>query len=525
MAFRELTMMDVRELLRRWQSGQSIRSIARGSRVDRKTVRRYLAAVQTLGVARDGVIDDAVVHEVARCVQARPLPTPSEPRQELAPHRAQIEAWLGEGLRLTRVHTLLLRRGIAVAYATLRRFAMRELGWGRPKATVRIDDAPPGQEAQIDFAEMGRVADETGRRRKLHVLIVTLVFSRYQFVWPTFSQTTAAIIAGLEAAWRFFGAMPKTLVPDNASSMVVRADPTSPRLGDVFAEYVQTRGIFVDPARVQHPRDKARVERQVTYVRDGWFAGHEPCAAIEAWRQSAEHWCRHVAGARVHGTTRKVPLVVFEEIERDTMLPRATEPFDVPSWVEAKVHPDHHVQVARALYSVPTAHLHKRVRVRVDSKLVRIFVGTELIKMHARQPAGGRATDPNDYPVGKAVYALRSVDALIAKARERGAHVGRYAERILEGPLPWSQMRAAYALLSLCDKYGAGRVEAVCQSALGFDVVDVKRIARMLKLGIARAPDDGSARGNVVQLPLPTPRFARGDDHFKTRSKSKEESR
>jgi hypothetical protein len=220
-----------------------------------------------------------------------------------------------------------------------------------------------------------------------------------------------------------------------------------------------------------------------------------------------------------------VPREVFEQVEKPAMLTASTDVFDVPTWTEAKVHPDHHIQVSRALYSVPTAYIRKTVRVRIDSKLVRIYLGTELIKMHPRQPPGGRVTDPNDYPTGKSIYALRSVDSLLAKARERGHHVGRYAERLLDGPLPWTQMRAAYALLSLCDKYGDGRVEAVCQSALGFDVVDVKRITRMLELGLRHAPSDGT-EAKVVQLPLPAPRFARNEDHFRTLvSPTKKESR
>jgi transposase len=527
MTYRELTMMDVKELLRRWQSQHGIKAMARESGIDRKTIRRYFAAAEALGIARDAVLTDDVVHGVAQFVQARPTPAPSEAREDLSPHRARIAQWLESTppLQLTRVHTLLLRDGVTASYATLRRFAIQEFGWGLPKATVRLNDPPAGQEAQIDFAEMGRVIDpDTGRHRKLHVLIVTLSFSRHTFVWPTWRQTTDAIISGLEAAWRFFGAMPRTLLPDNPTTMIVGADPTSPRLNEAFAEYVQARGIFVDPARVAHPRDKARVERQVQYVRGGWFAG-EKCTTLDDWRKSAAHWCAEIAGTRVHGTTRAVPREVFEQIEKPTMLAAPSDTFDVPTWTEAKVHPDHHLQVARALYSVPTAYIRKTVRVRIDSKLVRIYLGTELIKMHARQPPGGRATDANDYPTGKSIYALRSVDALLAKARERGHHVGRYAERLLDGPLPWTQMRAAYALLSLCDKYGDGRVEAVCQSALGFDVVDMKRITRMLKLGLRHTPSEGTT-GKVVQLPLPAPRFARNDDHFRTLvSATKKESR
>lgn len=519
MAYREVGMFEAKEVVRRWLGGDPKKRIARELGLDIKTVRRYVAAAEALGLEPTTELSDGVVHEVAQYVQSRPQPAPSDAWKTLIGHGLRIKGWLDEGLRLSRVHALLGREGVDVTYASLRRFAVRELDWGKRSATILLSEPPAGQEAQIDFAEMSRVFDpDAGRMRRLWVLIVTLSFSRYTFVWPTFAQTTAAVIEGLEAAWRFFGAMPRTLVPDNPTSMVVGADPTCPRLNEVFAEYVQARGIFVDPARVARPRDKARVERQVQYVRDNWFAG-EPFETIALSRQSAESWCRDVAGTRVHGTTRNVPREVFDEIERAAMLPAPTEPFDVPAWAEAKVHPDHHIQVGRALYSVPTAYLHKRVRVRLDSKIVRIYLGTELIKMHPRQQPGGRSTDATDYPAGKSAYALRSVDALLERARGRGHHIGRFAEKLLDGPLPWTQMRAAYALLALCDKYSDGRVEAVCQSALSFDVVDVRRIGRMLKLAISRPTTTG---GKVVKLPLPAPRFARDEEHFRTMDKKEE---
>jgi dissimilatory sulfite reductase (desulfoviridin) alpha/beta subunit len=118
---------------------------------------------------------------------------------------------------------------------------------------------------------------------------------------------------------------------------------------------------------------------------------------------------------------------------------------------------------------------------------------------------------------------MRSVDGVIERARRQGHHVGQYVERILEGPLPWARMRQAYALLSLCDRFGAGRVEAACQSALAFDVVDVKRIKRMLATA-ARPPAATGDSGKVVQLPLPMPRFARDAEHFATRTTTKEEA-
>jgi transposase len=517
MSFRELTMVDVKEILRRWQAQQSERRISRETGADRKTVGRYTEAAETVGLQATQELNDEVIAAVGSLVQMRETLPPGKAFELLAVHKEKVGGWLSgkPPLRLTKVHTLLERDGVVVPYSTLRRYVMKELGWRKPEGTILLDDPPMGQEAQVDFGLMGKMVDETtGKKRNLWALLVTLSASRYTFVWLSWLQTTEAVCEGLDAAWAFFGGMPRTLVPDNMSSVVFKADALAPVLVDAFADYAQVRGLFVDPARAAHPKDKAKVENQVRYVRDNWFAG-EHFVDLQHAMDSARHWCTDVAGTRVHGTTRKVPREVFETLEKPAMLPPPTEPFDVPLWVAAKVHPDHHVQVAGGLYSVPTLYLQQWVRVRADKKTVKIYSGLELVKMHARVKKGERSTDVDDYPVGKAKYALRTVDAVLARARALGLHTGRYAERILEGPLPWARMRQAYALLGLCDKFGVARVEAVCQSALGFDVVDVKRITGMLKKAMVPGkPSDGENK--VIQLPLPAPRFARPVEHFTT---------
>jgi hypothetical protein len=521
-------MIHVKEVLRRWSAGQGDRKIGREAGVDRKTVARYTDMAARLGLERGRELTDEEVHQVAQCIQSRPLATPSDEWNEVAQHRERIERWLAgdkdtRPLRLSKIHTLLARdHDLHASYGTLRRFAMQELGWHKKASTVRLEDAPPGQEAQVDFGKMGLLLDpETGKRRTLWALIITLSFSRYQFVWPTFLQTTEAVCEGLDRAWKFFGAMVATMIPDNTKAMIKDPDALSPTLVAAFLDYAQTRGLFVDPARVRSPKDKPRVENQVPFVRESWFDG-ETFTDLEDARRSAEHWCREIAGARVHGTTQRVPREVFESIEKGAMQPPPDAPFDVPIYVDdAKVHGDHHIQVARALYSVPSVYLHKHVRVRADRTSVKIYFGTELIKIHERRPPGGRSTDPTDYPAEKTVYALRDVNTLLAKAKDRGVHIGIYAERLLGGPLPWTRMRQAYALLRLCEKYGDGRVEAICQSALAFDVVSVSRITTMLKS--AASPSRPDAGGKLVQLPLP--RFVRPTEHFETRSASKKEVR
>jgi len=517
MSFRELTMTDVKEVLRRWTAGQSVRQMARESGVDRKTVRRYIEAAKSVGLTLASPLDDGALEEIVQRVQSRALPTPSSVRKTLETVRPRIEKWLQQEprpLRLVQIHTLLEREGYTFSYTALRRYAHRELGWRERPLTVRVDDPPLGEEAQIDFGLMGTLVDEHGKTRKLWALIVTLSASRYQFVWPTLTQTTRDVIEGLEEAWRFFDGVVGRIVPDNMTSVVIRASAQSPTLNRTFLEYAQARGFFVDPARVRKPQDKARVENQVAYVRERCFDG-ERFVDLAGAREHAERWCRDVAGTRVHGTTCKAPREDYEQREKAAMQPAPTTPFDVPTWGTAKVHPDHHVQVARALYSAPTQYVGRVLDVRSDSATVRLYAGATLVKSHLRVAAGKRSTDPSDYPSSKAAHALRSVEGVKTQARRFGEHVGRYAEMLLGGPLPWTKMRQGYGLLRLCERYGAARVDTLCARSLEFDVVDVPRIERMLK-SAAVVETEARTTGKLVPLGA---RFARDAASFATQTK------
>jgi hypothetical protein len=200
------------------------------------------------------------------------------------------------------------------------------------------------------------------------------------------------------------------------------------------------------------------------------------------------------------------------------MQPAPREPFDVPTWSDAKVHEDHHIQVQRALYSVPTRFIGSKVRVRADRSLVQVYLGSELIKVHPRKQPGQRSTDTNDYPPGKSEYVLRSVDRFLVRAQKHGPNVMAFMDRLLDCALPWTRMRQAHQLDRLCKKYGADRVDVLCRRSLEFDVVDVGKVERMLKSAFAAetsAEDEGRLRA------LPRGRFARAHDAFQTLGKER----
>jgi hypothetical protein len=375
-----------------------------------------------------------------------------------------------------------------------------------------VADGEPGDELQVDFGRMGLVFDPAaGRNRVAHALIFTACFSRHCFVWLTFAQTLDAVIDGFEAAWVFFGGVFATVIPDNLKAIVDVADPLEPRLNQAFIEYAQARSFRVDPARVRRPQDKPRVERAVQFVRGSFFAGERFVDLADAQRR-AEAWCRQRAGQRIHGTTQQRPAEVFAAEEQPRLKPVPAERYDLPRYASAKVHRDHHIEVARALYSIPGNLIGQRVEVRADRQLVRVFHRGVLVKVHPRQAPGGRSTDPADLPSGKEIYALRDLTRLQAMATAHGPAVGAYAAALLDTPLPWTKMRQVYALLGLAKKWGSERVNAACGRALELDVVNVGKIGRILEAGTEGVELQPALPGTVI-----TGRFAREPQHFAVR--------
>lgn len=332
--YREVGLMQVVEIIRRWQAGESVRAIARATGLARNTVGKYVGEAQQLGLGRQGPPPtDAQLVALSRLGQTAPPARAAPKAAQLDPYRDQIATWLrAEKLQLTRIVELLEGRGVSVPYTTLWRFIRANGLTSAARDTVRMAETAPGEVAEFDFGRLGALADpDTGKRRIVWALNIVLVFSRHQFVWPLIHQTLDEVIAGLEAAWRFFGGIPRRVILDNFPAAVAGPDPLNPVLTRGFLEYSQARGFLVDPARVRTPTDKPHTERNVPYVRERFWKGGTFTDLADV-RAQAERWCRDIAGCRIHGTTRKLPLVVFRDDEQAHLLPYDGEPYVVPRW-------------------------------------------------------------------------------------------------------------------------------------------------------------------------------------------------
>jgi hypothetical protein len=496
-------MLEIKEVLRQWLAGVAKKKVAARVGCDVKTVRRYIEAGASAGLAPGqdaSVLNDKVLGDVMDRVRSSREYDRGVAWQRCEQNRKFISKKLKSRVRLTKVRRLLRRRGVDIPYSTLHRFAVAELDFGRSSGTVRVADGKPGEELQVDVGwVLTLLPDITGRRRRCKAWIFTPNVSRYRFVHPCLKETTESAIEACEAAWEFYGGVFGVLIPDNTKAIVKEPDPLEPKINQTFLEYSQSRDFVIDPTRIKSPKDKARVERSVRDTREDCFGGEE-IATVALARQHARWWYAEEYGLRRHSTTHRLPREHFESEEFPKLKPAPVEPYDIPLWSDPKVAPDHFAQVAKGLYAIPY-HLNlrgKKVRARADQNLVRFFYKNKPIRTHPRVGPGQKSFAASDFPPEKAPYALRDVEFLKKQAYRHGDAIGRYAEALLEGPLPWTRMRRVRALLRFADKYGDQRTNETCEIALVAEMVDMRRLERMLKLAVK--PPEPKPAAKVIPI-------------------------
>ena len=261
MAYREVRVVDYKEVIRRWLAGDGFRAVSRGTGLDRKTVRRIVRAAEHLGLKPgDPPPDDKIVAALIGEVKgSHPPAAPGETERSLFPYQDRIRRWLKDDkLLLTRVHDLLAREGVLVPYTSLHRFAHKWCDFGRASSvTVRRLDGKPGEYAEVDFGRLGYLQElGNAKPRVVHGFIMVLGYSRLSCVVPVFRQDLESVIHCFEEAFRFFGGCPSRIVIDNMKSCIDLADPLVPRFNRTFLEYAGYRGFIPDPARPYHPKDK-----------------------------------------------------------------------------------------------------------------------------------------------------------------------------------------------------------------------------------------------------------------------------
>lgn len=506
MAGRRTEILDIQEVVRWIRTGRSDRAIAEDLGADRKTVATYRKFARVRGWL-EGPMPEAAWIEQALAL-GKPTTT-TGPASTVEPYRERIEALAAKKIKGVAIHRLLVEAGFQGSYSAVRRF-MGSLRKGDPEVFVRIE-VPAGSEGQVDFGYVGLIFDEVRQAmRRAWAFVMVLSFSRHLYVELVWDQALPTWLRLHANAFAHFGGVPGSVVLDNLKAGIEKACFCEPVVQRTYRDFASHYGFMVRPCRPRTPQHKGKVERGVQYVAENALAGRTFRNLGEA-NEHLRRWIVETAGQRIHGTTKKRPLELFEQLERPALQPVPSDALPLLEWTSARVSRDGYVTYDQAFYSVPSRLAGRTVWVRNSGRTLDVFDRYTLEATHSlAHERGQRQTVPAHLPATKTGWAEETAEWCFGIATELGPSVRAVVDRWLASR-PSDKMPAVRMLVGFRKKYSPARIDAACARAIAFDEVSCLTIRRILANGHDR---DVTVPTELLGIVTATPRFARDASEF-----------
>src|SRR5215469_11166889 len=330
----------------------------------------------------------------------------------------------------------------------------------------------PGH-AQVDFGEA--LAEIAGVECKIHFFAMDLPHSDACFVQAYPAETAEAFCDGHNAAFAFFGKVPRSILYDNTKLAVARI------LGDgmrqrtrVFSE-LQSHYVFADRfGRPGKGNDKGKVEGLVGWIRRNLLVPVPRAVTLTVLNEQLLEGCRRRLGDRLRGHEETIGERLVRDLGASHGLPPA--PYDSCEKKPGRVSSQLLVRYRGTDYSVPTVYGHRAVLIRGYVDEVVISCGAEVIACHPR------SYEREDF-VFNPLHYLPLLEQKIGALDQAAPLAGwdlpeEFAtlRRLIEARMGKRGKREFVQVLRLLEVFRpedvlAGVKEAIARGAIGFDAV------------------------------------------------------
>jgi transposase len=458
-------------VIKLWQDGKSKKFISRVVNHDIKTIRKIIKSYE---------------QEVAGKLQESTKVT------ILSNYQDQIQQFLEQNLSKVRIFEELQKAGYNGSYPSLTNYARGLEVSG--KVCVRFHTLA-GEEAQVDFGEVGKLPNIAGGLSKAYVFNMRLSYSRLDYYQVVFNQKVETFIECHINAFKYFKGIPQQVRIDNLKSAVLEASFYEPIYQSQYENLSNHYNFEIIPCRVRKPQEKGKVESGIKYIQNNFFVGRKFMDNADLNKQLNE-WLDGYCNQRIHGTTKEKPITLFLEKEAKALKPLPREEFKIGVMFSRKVHVDCHITFEHNYYSVPYSYVGKNVEIAVDAALIRIFCNNEPIALHTRLLGKGKfSTISAHYPKYKN-FTSDSPEYLNLY-EEKMSQVGEHTKMLFclivkEQPSFW--YRTVKGILSLKKTYPDHVIELACKRAIYFSITHYLKIKSICESGCysLELPNDNS---------------------------------
>lgn len=434
------------------EKGISQRAISRELGISRKTVKKYFDEFKKGEVLKTPII---------------------ERDKKLDAFKESIEDWLLQGLTGVLIQEQLLKeKGIKVGYATVSRFLKQ---FKTPEVYIPLI-GKPAEEAQVDFGYLGRFLKD-GKQVKVWCFSIVLSHSRYSYHCLVTNQSVSTFIQCHIEAFEYFGGVPQTVKIDNLKAGVITPnfyEPTIQRQYAEFLEYYQSAPIT---ARIRRGQDKGKVEAGVKYVKNNFLKRitHKDYGLL---KKELLEWTNQTCNQRLHGTTKKVPLEVFEASEKQWLKPLPQKRYEVLKVEQRKVNNYGHISFKNNYYSVPYQYIGKTLTIKSTATLLKVYDDVQQVALHPICDHQGEFISLQAHRPPK--KQKKSEQEYIQKAIAFGEHTYGFLQKLKEEkPFHWQRMMQG--IFNLKHHYSTQIVNSACKRALCYNALSYSSVKNICK--------------------------------------------
>lgn len=397
-------------------------------------------------------------------------------------------------LRSTRLFEMLGARGYTGSAVQVRRMVRRLRPTPLGEAYLRLRTLP-GEQAQADWGHFGTIRVGQGTR-PLSAFVMVLSFSRAIDALFTLDQTLESFLRGHLQAFSVFGGVARSILYDNLKSVVLQrvgeAIHFHPRVLELAGHY----HFAPRPCAPARGNEKGKVERQIRYLRDSFFAARS-FRDIDDLNLQFARWRDEVAHQRPHPDEPRQTVGEVLAREKALLLALPEHALETTSMRVVRSGKTPYVRFDRNQYSIPAALVRKPLTLVASASEVRILDGAAEVACHLRNYDTAVAVEDPAHveALAKAKRAAASLkgrdrlrsavpqaDALFMRLAERGENLGYQTQR----------------LLRLLDDYGRDELRAAMEEALAKDALGAGSVAHILERR-------RKSRGHKPPLTLPLP--------------------